>query len=414
MKNIIGLSISLLFVLNPLVQAQQEKSDFGISLSGFVKTDISFDSRQTVSLREGHFLLYPANESFDKNNADINKKANFNILSIQTRLTGKITGPDAFGAKTSGIIEGEFFGTSDGDINGFRLRHAYTKLDWENTSVLVGQTWHPMFVTEVFPGVVSFNTGAPFQPFTRNPQIRVTQSFGGLKVIAVVAAQRDFQSYGPDANDKLVQSSSYLRNSVIPNLHLQLQYKTGENILGAGADYKKLIPRLATNKNIKTDESINSFSAIGYMKLNLSPFTLKVEGVYGDNLADMLMLGGYAVKSLDTLTGYETYTNLGCYSIWGELIYGRELEFAVFAGYSKNLGAKNNIENKYYSRINNIDNLFRISPRIQWNSGKTRISTELEYTAAAYGVPNDNNKGLVEQTNLISNLRLLLAIYYFF
>jgi hypothetical protein len=414
MKNIIGLSFTLLILLNPFVQAQQEKSDFGISLSGFVKTDISFDSRQTVSLREGHFLLYPANESFDKNNADINKKANFNILSIQTRLTGKITGPDAFGAKTSGIIEGEFFGTSDGDVNGFRLRLAYTKLDWENTSVLVGQTWHPMFVTEVFPGVVSFNTGAPFQPFSRNPQIRVTQSLGGLKVIAVAAAQRDFQSYGPDANDKSVQSSSYLRNSIIPNLHLQLQYKTGENILGAGADYKKLTPRLATNKNIKTDEAINSFSAIGYMRLSLSPFTLKAEGVYGDNLADMLMLGGYAVKSIDTLTGYETYTNLGCYSVWGELIYGNELEFAVFAGYSKNLGAKNNIDKKYYSRVNNIDNLFRISPRIQWNSGNTRIATELEYTAAAYGVPNDNNKGLVEQTNLIANLRLLLAIYYFF
>ncbi len=414
MKNIITLNFSLLILLNSFALAQQEKPDFGISLSGFVKTDIIFDSRQTVSLREGHFFLYPANELLDKNNVDINAKANFNILSIQTRLAGKITGPDAFGAKTSGMIEGEFFGTSDGDVNGFRLRHAYTKLDWENTSVLVGQTWHPMFVTEVFPGVVSFNTGAPFQPFSRNPQLRVTQSFGDLKVIAAAATQRDFQSYGPDANDKSVQSSSYLRNSVIPNLHIQLQYKTGENILGAGADYKKLTPRLATTKNLKTNESINSLSAIGYMKLSLSPFTIKAEGVYGNNLADMLMLGGYAVKSIDTLTGFETYTNLSCYSIWGELIYGKELEFAVFGGYSQYLGAKNNIEKKYYSRINNMDNLIRISPRIQWNSGKTRISTELEYTAAAYGVPKDDNKGLVEQTKLITNLRLLLAVYYFF
>ena len=68
------------------------------------------------------------------NNIDINAKSGFNILSIQSRLTGKITGPDAFGAKTSGQLEGEFFGTADSDVNGFRLRHAFVKLDWENTS----------------------------------------------------------------------------------------------------------------------------------------------------------------------------------------------------------------------------------------------------------------------------------------
>lgn len=408
------MSILLLITLNYTTTAQQEKSEFGISFSGFVKTDIFYDSRQTVSLREGHFLLYPANESLDKNNLDINAKANFNILSIQTRLIGKITGPDAFNAKTSGLIEGEFFGTSDGDANGFRLRHAYTKLDWENTSLLVGQTWHPLFVTDVFPGVVSFNTGAPFQPFSRNPQVRLTQSFKDFKIIAAAVTQRDFQSFGPNPKDEVVQSSSYLRNSVIPNLHLQLQYTKSGHIFGAGVDYKKLTPRLSTSKNIKTNETIQSLATIGYLKLNLSPFTLKAQGTYGNNLTDLLMLGGYAVKSIDTLTGIETYTNLGCYSIWGELIYGKEFELAIFAGYTKNLGAEDNIEKKYFSRVSNIHSLFRISPRIQWNSGKTRISTELEYTAANYGIPNDRNKGLVENTKLISNTRVLFAIYYFF
>ena len=118
------------------------------------------------------FCLYPSPESFDVNKVDINDNPGFNILSIQSRLTGKITGPDAFGAKTSGQLEGEFFGTADGDVNGFRLRHAFVKLDWEQTSLLVGQTWNPMFITELVPGTVSFNTGAPFNPFARNPQIR--------------------------------------------------------------------------------------------------------------------------------------------------------------------------------------------------------------------------------------------------
>ena len=67
-------------------------------------------------------------------------------------------------------IEAEFFGTSDADLNGFRLRHGYLKLDWPHSELMVGQFWHPMFVTESFPDVVSFNTGAPFQPFNRSPR----------------------------------------------------------------------------------------------------------------------------------------------------------------------------------------------------------------------------------------------------
>jgi len=98
-----------LFIIFSVVLAQENKdSKWGISFSGFVKSDFILDSRQTVNAREGHFLFFPQPELLDKNNSDINAKANFNILSIQTRLNGKITGPDALGAKTSAMIEGEF------------------------------------------------------------------------------------------------------------------------------------------------------------------------------------------------------------------------------------------------------------------------------------------------------------------
>lgn len=175
-----------LFVFSVILAAStiaQDSPNFGIKFSGFVKTDIFWDSRQTVAAREGHSLLYPANEKLDVEGNDINAKASFNMLSIQTRLRGTITGPDALGAKTSGVIEGAFFGHTNGDINGFRLRHAFVKLQWKKTALLVGQYWHPNFVTYCFPGVVSFNTGAPFIPFTRNPQIRVTQNLGKFNLI---------------------------------------------------------------------------------------------------------------------------------------------------------------------------------------------------------------------------------------
>ncbi len=399
----------LLFVFLFLINSSVFAQNFGISFSGFVKTDVIYDSRQTVALREGHFLLYPQNEKLDLNNVDVNAKSNFNILSIQTRLLGKITGPEAFGAKTSGQIEAEFFGTSDGDVNGFRLRHAFAKFDWEKTSLLVGQTWHPMFITEVFPGVVSFNTGAPFQPFSRNPQIRFAQSFENIKLILTAASQRDFSSNGPDGF-----TSAYLRNSVIPNLNAQIQFTKDGNILGAGLDFKKLTPRLVTTKNFKTDKSISTLSFTGYFKFIADQFTVKSQAVYGPNLADLMMLGGYAVKSTNAVDGQEEYTGIKVLSVWGEVIYGKDIELGLFGGYSKNLGAEDNISGSYYGRATNIGNLIRISPRIQFNSGKSRISTELEYTAAAYGKNDNTNKGKVIDTKSISNLRMLLAVYYFF
>ncbi|WP_337873365.1 hypothetical protein [Ignavibacterium sp.] len=391
------------------IYPQESKSDFGFSLSGFLKTDIFFDSRQTVSAREGHFLLYPSSESFDVNNFDINDKANFNILSIQSRLTGKITAPDAFGAKTSGTLEGEFFGTADSDMNGFRLRHAYVKLDWEKVSLLVGQTWHPMFITDLVPGTVSFNTGAPFNPFSRNPQIRVTATVDKFKFIAAALTQRDFQSNGPAGF-----SSSYLRNNIIPNLHGQIQFGSEGNLAGIAIDYKSLKPRLVTSKNISTNETISSFAASAFFKINLRPFTIKAQGVYGGNLTDLMMLGGYAVKSIDTTSGKETYTDLKSLSGWIDVSTGKEIEFGLFAGYSKSLGASDNVVGSYYGRGINIENLFRVSPRIQFNSGKTKISTELEYTSAGYGLNDNDDKGKIVNIKSVANIRVLLAFYYFF
>jgi hypothetical protein len=169
-----------------------------IKFSGFVKTDVIYDNRQNENLREGHFLLYPLNEALDKNGADTNANGSFNMLSIQTRLQVLATGPEVMGAKSSGYFEAEFFGSTDANINSFRLRHAWIKLDWENTSILAGQYWHPMFITDCFPGTVSFNTGAPFQPFSRNPQIRLTQKIGAISLSGTANTQRDFQSPGPE------------------------------------------------------------------------------------------------------------------------------------------------------------------------------------------------------------------------
>ncbi|MCK5838337.1 MAG: hypothetical protein KAG99_00750, partial [Bacteroidales bacterium] len=116
-----------LLLLSNLAIFAQEKSEFGINFSGFVKNDFFFDSRQTIAAREGHFLLWPSPEALDELGNDINAKTNFNFLAVQSRLKGTISGPDAFGAKTSGMIESDFFAQANDNTNLLRLRHAFIK-----------------------------------------------------------------------------------------------------------------------------------------------------------------------------------------------------------------------------------------------------------------------------------------------
>jgi len=422
--------IVLLILSTHFVNGQDKKEEpkFGITLSGFAKTDFFYDSRQTVSIREGHFLLYPENQKLDLNGNDINAKDHFGILSIQSRLTGKITGPDIGKVKTSALVEADFFGNENAnfpDVNGFRLRHAIIKLNWNTTELLAGQYWHPLFITECFPDVVSFNTGAPFQPFSRNPQIRLTQKVNNIKLIVAATSQRDFSSNGPDG-----ASPKYLSNAVLPDMNIHLQYSTlfsesNEFLIGAGAEYKKLVPRLFSqaDKNLKDgkdtlynngDESVSSYSLSVYSKLRFKPVTFKAYAIFGSNLFDQVMLGGYAVTSIDAGNQmsyvYEPLKNL---SLWTELSTNGKIQAGIFAGYTKNLGTDSEIMGVSYSRGSNINYVYRVAPRIVFNMEKLRISTELEYTTAQYG--KADTKGVVNSNlTTVSNLRILTAFYYFF
>jgi hypothetical protein len=418
-KLVILLSFLPVFVWS---QPANEVKTPSIIFSGFVKNDVFFDSRQTVSIREGHFLLYPAHESLDMKGNDINARSNFNMLAIQSRLTGKINGPDAFGAKTSGIIEGAFFGQSDPDINGFRLRHAYMELKWDKKELLMGQYWNAMFIPESFPDVVSFNTGAPFQPFARNPQVRYTQHFGNLKLYITAMTERDFASFGGSAS---------LRNSAIPIVNGKVIYskknedKKQEFLVGAMGDFKILQPRLVSTKNYITDQTVTGLSASAFIKARFPKVSIKLQGVYGQNLYDLTMLGGYALKATSDSNIINNdlfeYTTLNVFSAWTDIATtGTTLQTGLFIGYTENHGSAMNIQDfnkstSYFSRGANIDYIYRIAPRLIWNSGKTRLSAEAEYTVAAYGnILNNDSLGRVTDSKEIANLRILLAAYYFF
>jgi hypothetical protein len=407
----------LLFIWLPALSAESREgeSQFGITFTGFVKTDIFYDTRQNVSIREGHFLLFPRGPNLDPAGNDINAQPSFNMLNIQTRLAGRVTGPDTLGAATSGLIEGEFFGHTEGDINGFRLRHAYLRLNWPKTELLVGQTWHPMFVPEAFPDVVSFNTGAPFQPFNRSPQVRLTHNLGRFSIAATALSHRDFTSMGPGG-----ANSSYLRNAVSPEMNLRAQYGTGdpsigtETVVGTGVNYLKIQPRMITEAGYKATETVGGAAAMVFFKRRLERWTFKSQGAYGQNLHHLTMIGGYVARQMvDPTTQAMEYTPMKTASAWADVHgNGRTWHPGLFLGYSRNLGASDDFGGACYARGDDIDHLYRISPRVVFNVARFRFAAETEWTVAAYGCPD--SRGIVRNAKPVGNLRVLLGTYLFF
>ncbi|MBP8793676.1 MAG: hypothetical protein KBH29_10895 [Lutibacter sp.] len=391
MKKKLVLVLNILFISTYFGYSQSTEiaKKFGIIFKGFVKTDFMFDSRQTVNSREGHFAILPAAENF-VGGKDLNDQSNVNFLSIQSRLTGVISGPDFFGMKTSGMLEGAFFGNSDASTGEFRLRHAFVQLSNDKIEILMGQYWHPMFVTAVFPGTYSFNTGVPFQPFSRNPQVRITTK-GKVKFIGALFTERDFQTRGASVS-----------KSGIPQFHAQLQFgKASETLGGVGFNVKSSQPNLG-------DDNLTSTAFIGYFRTKLGQATWKAEATYGENMTDVLQIGGFGTAANGDFINNKTL------SMWTELSgdFSETMEWGLFGGYTANDGFGESIT--YVNGfLGTVENAFRVAPRIGWKSGALTIGVEGEYTKAQYG-SIDGNGNITSSVDPVSNIRVLTTAIYNF
>jgi hypothetical protein len=422
MKKVLPLFVSVftfLFLFNGLFAQTADKDKvFGVSFSGYVKNDFYYDTRQVVSAREGHLLMWPTSPLLDPNGVDINDHGSFHFLAIQTRLTAKISGPDALGAKTSGMFEGEFFGHSDADINGFRLRHAIIKLNWEKAELMTGQFWHPMFVLECFPGTVSFNTGIGFQPFSRNPQIRYSYKVGNIKIAATAFGERDFTS----RNIAGIASTNYIRFAEMPAVNFHFNYgvadKEKETAFNTGftVNYKTIQPSLTTATGFVTDQKVSSLSGSFYLNKKFKPLNIKLSAVYSENGCEMFIPGGYAVlDTVNTATADVSYIPTRTAAGWIDIsTTGKVWQFGVFAGYNKNFGAAKEIIGNPGGLATNIEHLYRVSPRVNYFAGKFQVGAEVEYTVAGYGDGTYDANGIPLNAEEVANLRFLLGVYYHF
>lgn len=418
MRRILLIAIALFIGFNTVAQdtvANKNKSKVKLSFYGDINPQIYVDTRKVLEGREGEMLFYPLPEVLDANGNDINAVPRLNMVAITSRLGLRIQTPDMLGAKVTGLMEGDFTGSTGSGINMLRLRHAYMDMRWTNSELLLGQYWTPFVVHEIMPGTRPLNMGAPFHPYSRVVQARYTQYFGAIEAVGVAAFQLDNKSSGFYGS-----STDYLRNSCIPDLTAMLRYNSGRLFVGVGYNLLVLQPRTTFNYNstdYATTTTFASHSATVFGKYEFDNYSLRMQAIVSQNMDAHLLMGGYAESPLDIASLTYSYQPFGGYTAW--LDFGKSTgkwRPGVFFGYAKNTGFEKPVDDTwlFYGRGLDIDFVWRIQPRIGWYvSPNIQFFAEVEYTVAGYGV-NPDEYYRYESTNNVANTRFILAAVYKF
>ena len=410
-------------------KAQEKPS---VKLYGFVRNYACFDTRESLTSNSEQFYYMPKDKFIDPNGKDINEQPNMMLLSITTRLGVNITGPEFLGSKTSAKIEADFagFGTSNTVL---RIRQAYAKMDWEKNSVLVGQAWHPM-MGDMMPDVFSLETGAPFTPFSRTPQVRYDYKNKNFTLTATALYQFQYTSYGPDG-----AAFNYARNAAVPELYFQAMYKNGGFMMGAGVDLLTIKPRQSYTMGTPVnptdvpngkdsngnptytykcyEDPVVSISPTVFASYKKGDWGVKGRFTYAQNAAHLSMISGYGVTKIKD-NGEQEYGTLNSLNGWIDITNKQQLKkgyltWCWFVGYTKNLGCNDDIVGPVYMRgEKNMDSMWRDALSILYTHNAMSVGLEWNSTTVAYGKADSRYK--ISDTHNVTNDRICLMLKYNF
>ncbi|MCK3684106.1 hypothetical protein [Maribellus sp. YY47] len=424
-------SIAWIFlVLTGITHAQDQNfvqvGKASVQLYGFVRSEYYYDSYKGVNAAQDNFYLVPLYKGQDGNGEDLNRQGITGFTAMATRFGMNITGPEILGAKSSANFETDFAGIVSCYPEVLRLRKAYVKLDWEKTSLLVGQTWHPLWNGSgaFFPQVGGLNTGSPYNPFNRSPQVDFDYRMSKTLTLSLTALyEQQYASKGFYDTPNTNSTNLAKRNAGIPELVAGLYYNSGGVSVGVAGAFNVIQPidvTEGTEGKFKTEELNTSFVGMTYLGYKSDKLFVLAKGMLGQNMVNMLMLGGYGVKDYDAATGAMTYTNYSNYSSLLNIVYGNEYQVGFLAGLSGNLGTAEELYNfdgaaKTLGLMPNIKQACRVAPYFAYNYKNLRFVAEYELDSADYGTGNfDFKDGLYEDTTNATNHRILLMLMYNF
>ena len=305
-----------------------------------------------------------------------------------------------------------------------RLRQAYMTIGWNDlpmggddkaaVNLKIGQAWHPL-AADICP-VFTLESGVPFGPFSRTPQLTMDASLGKHFMLTASALwQMQYTSTGPDG-----ASANYIKYSCTPEIYLGVTAKAGGFLGRVGVDILSIKPRttgsayleafgtddagLFKSGTVKVSDRITTFSPFVYLQYVNKGFALKAKTVLSQAGEHLNLQGGYGITKKFTGQGEDghwEYAPTNASSTWVTIAYGTKWVPMIFVGYYKNLGTYTDLysvngdgkvlESDFYFAKNsfkNLNQMVRVCPSITYNIGKFfTIGLDYELTGAQYGDP---------------------------
>lgn len=441
------------FASEPAAESAKIEKPSHFKLYGFIRNYFAFDSRESKSGTKDLFYYIPKDEALNAKGEDMNANPTFRFLAITSRVGLDVKDYQFGKTKVGAKIETDFY-CMNGNVAVLRLRQAYATLGWDglgkgqkqSASLKVGQAWHPIAADQ--PYVIDLETGTPFNPFSRTPQVMLDYNFSkNFTLTGGFIWQMQYLSTGPNG-----ASDSYIKYGCTPEFYAGVTFKSNNGFLGrVGMDVLSIKPRWRDANGSKVDDRLTTVNPYVYAQYAACDFSVNAKVVYASAGEHFNMLSGYGVTDINSDGSWE-YAPLHSTASYVSVKYGCKLQVQGMIGYMKNLGTSKDLysdttipsalivgdpdNTKYTSSkylylsgngFSNLNSIIRVTPTVVYNLGKLSFGLEYDITAAQYGkypvmkvgevvmpVVNSHN-GLVDSgLHWIVNHRLLGMVKFTF
>lgn len=402
---------------------------------GFIRNYFAFDSRESKSGTKDLFYYIPKDEALNAKGEDMNANPTFRFLAITSRVGLDVKDYQFGKTKVGAKIETDFY-CMNGNVAVLRLRQAYATLGWDglgkdgkqSTSLKIGQAWHPIAADQ--PYVIDLETGTPFNPFSRTPQVMLDHNFSKNFILTGgFIWQMQYLSSGPNG-----ASDSYIKYGCIPEFYAGVTFKSNNGFTGrVGVDVLSIKPRWRADDGEKVGDRLTTANPYIYAQYSKGAFSVNGKVVYASAGEHFNMLSGYGVTDINS-DGSWDYAPLHSTASYLSVKYGRKLQVQGMIGHMKNLGTSKSLyedpanpgytstDNVYISGngFHNLNQIIRVTPTVVYNLGKLSFGLEYDITSAQYGKyavdghVNSSN-GLVDgDLHWVTNHRLLGMVKFTF
>ena len=413
------LYILLATLLTGTAAYAQEETPSHFKLYGFVRNYFTADTRE-VNAGTHELYFYMPKDVNMQDGVDINSGFNWRYLSLTTRLGLDISGYKFGSMNVSGKVEADFYSLSGTSLSAIvpqlRLRQAFIKLTFDESPLALtfGQTWHPMAAD--LPHMTNLESGAPFNPFSRTPQLTADLKAGAFTFTASLLYLNHFLPTGPDG-----KSVNYYKYG-FPEAYLGVAFSPSKAfVLKAGVDmvnskpvgyegYNNAAPETTLRgysmdkRMVKANGILTAISPFAFFQVTSGLFQLKGKTILAQSGEQWNLLSGYGVSAYDAASHTYTYTPMRDWASFLSFQYGKKFQVMAMAGYMKQLGTTadlmlNDAGAPAYLWMNTagdtkIQQAFRVTPTLAWNIGKLTLSVEYNLTAAEFGRGTRNARGM--------------------